>query len=99
MPLFINKGTPINPIRYNVKSNPGTEVYFGLMLPGGEFKDAIIKKKYTSEDTNCNGDVIINFAPEDTMYLDDGKYYYMIKVALPDGTINTVIEKTEFWLM
>lgn len=96
MPLFINKGTQLEPIRYNIGNN--TQVYFGLMYPGYKFEDAIVKKKYTKQDINKNGDIIIKFTPEDTIYLDPGKYFYEIKMILEDGSVNTIIQRTEFWL-
>ena len=98
MPLFINKGTLLEPIRYNLFENPNTQVYFGLMLPGQYFENAVVRKKYTKNDVNEFGDVIIKFIPEDTLYLDPGKYFYEIKAILEDGSINTIIQKTEFWL-
>lgn len=99
IPLFINKGTQLAPIRYNVKESPDTQIYFGVMLPGGKFEDAIIKKKYTSDNTNNYGDIVVEFTPEDTIYLDAGKYFYTVKAVLPNGIVNTIIEKTEFWIM
>lgn len=99
IPLFINKGTQLEPIRYNINDNPDTEIYFGIMLPGGRFEDSIIKKKYTKEDINEYGDVVVEFFPQDTLYMEPGKYFYTVKAILPGNIINTIIEKTEFWLM
>ena len=98
MPLFINKGTQLSPIRYNLFENPNTQIYFGLTLPGQFFENAIVRKKYTKDDANELGDVIIKFTPEDTLYLDPGKYFYEIKAILEDGSVNTIIQRTEFWL-
>ena len=96
MPLFINKGTALEPIKYEIGDN--TQVYFGLMLPGQRFEDAALKQKYTKNNLNENGDIIVKFIPEDTIYLDPGKYFYEIKAILEDGSVNTIIQKTEFWL-
>ena len=68
------------------------------MIPGQYFENAIIRKKYTKDDANEFGDVIIKFTPEDTIYLDPGKYFYEVKAILEDGSVNTLIQKTEFWL-
>ena len=91
IPLFINKGTPLEPIRYNLFENSKTQIYFGLMIPGQYFENAIIRKKYTKDDANEFGDVIIKFTPEDTIYLDPGKYFYEVKAILEDGSVNTLI--------
>ena len=61
------------------------------MIPGQLFENAVIKKKYTKNDVNKNGDIIISFTPEDTVYLDPGKYFYEIKAVLEDGSVNTII--------
>lgn len=99
MPLFINRGTKLVPIRYDLRDNSDTEVYFGLMLPGQQFESALLRKKYTKEDSNEHGDVVIKFTPEDTIYLDPGKYFYEIKAILQNGDINTIISKTEFYII
>lgn len=98
IPLFINKGTPLEPIRYDLIKYPNTQIYFGLMFPGQQFENAVIKKKYTRDNINDLGDIIIKIAPEDTIYLDPGKYFYEIKAVLEDGMVNTLIQRTEFWL-
>lgn len=74
------------------KLQDGDMVYFGIMLPGQRFEDAIIKKRflYKRDDAlhNCNGwclhykqiRIKIRIAPEDTVDLLPGVYYYAIKI-------------------
>lgn len=99
-PLFINTGTELKPIRYVLEE--GDEVYLAIMQPNQYFENAIVKKKYTDEDLNDHGDVLIKIRPEDTEQLIPGKYYYQIKSKLrtADGyEVHTVIKKTEFFIV
>lgn len=100
-PLFINQGTKMYPIRYNLKNHPNTEIYLGIMEPNQVFEEAIVKKYYTSSspDINENGDLIISLKPTDTEYLLPGKYYYEVKIKLYNGEVYTIVPKTEFLIM
>ena len=86
-------------------------VYFGLMDPGQPFELALVRKKYTAEDTDEQGNLVIKLEPDDTLDLFPGKYFYAIKLHLnhPDIESNTglttgehidkvvtVINKTKF---
>ena len=42
VPLFINGGSELVPIRYSLSAHPETEIYFGVMEPGQPFENAII---------------------------------------------------------
>lgn len=103
LPLFINQGTDITPIRYNMK-NSNSEVYVGVMEPNQPFERAVIRKKYTKDDVNENGDIIVKFSSNDTVCLLPGKYYYQIKIKLynnydnnkDDCNINTIVPMTQF---
>lgn len=103
LPLFINQGTDITPIRYNMK-NSNSEVYVGVMEPNQPFERAVIRKKYTKNDVNENGDIIVKFSSNDTVCLLPGKYYYQIKIKLynnydnnkDDCNINTIVPMTQF---
>lgn len=102
MPLFINNGTAIAPIRYNLNDHKEAVIYFSLMEPNRYFEQGFVKRVYNKDNWNLTkqGDLIIEFTPQDTMYIMPGKYFYEIKADL-DGTgnnINTIIQKTEFWI-
>lgn len=86
-------------------------VYFGLMDPGQPFEVALVRKKFTVEDTDDMGNLVISLKPEDTLDLYPGKYFYAIKLhlnhddidpntGLPTGDrvdrVVTVINKTKF---
>jgi hypothetical protein len=86
-------------------------VYFGLMDPGQPFEVALVRKKFTAEDADEMGNLIITISPEDTLDLFPGKYFYAIKLHLDHDDIDpntgestgkkidrvvTVINKTKF---
>ena len=76
-------------------------LYLGIMDPNQPFENAVIKKKFTSEDVNGDGTVTIDIKPEDTIDLVPGVYYYSIKLhqvneAESIDKVFTVINKTKF---
>lgn len=100
VPLFINNGTKILPIRYCIASHPNATVYLGVMEPNQPFEEAIIRKTYNYKSKiNSNGDLMISFTPEDTEYLYPGKYYYSIKIEHDGNNVDTIVPKTEFFIM
>lgn len=88
--------------RYEIQENDS--IYFGVMLPHQKFEDAIIKKKYTYDNVKSTGRISIRIAPEDTLNLDPGVYYYAVKIKIisinEDGDsqidVVTVVNKTKF---
>lgn len=76
-PLFLNKGTELKPIRYELKTDD--RVYLAITEPNQPFEKAILKKVYGRESVNINGDVVIRLESEDTEMLIPGQYYYTIK--------------------
>lgn len=102
MPLFINKGTELKPIRYNLRENDKSVIYLSVMQPNQYFENGCIRKVFSKENNwelNDLGDLIISIEPIDTVYLLPGKYFYEIKIDLNgDNQVNTIIQKTEFWV-
>lgn len=104
-PLFINMGTELEPVRYDVSLHTNNIYYFALMEPNQYFEDAILKQKYLPSDAtsyNSYGDLIIRFNHDDTKLLTPGKYYYQIKALIKNSDdeeeVNTLIDKTEFFI-
>lgn len=88
-------------------------VYFGLMDPGQPFEFALVRKRYTVEDCDEAGNLVINLEPKDTLDLIPGVYYYAVKLKMDHYYIDpetgeqtdqhidrviTVINKTKFFL-
>lgn len=100
VPLFINMGTGMAPVRHSLLEHPETEIYLGVMEPNQPFEQAIIRKKYTSESkVNENGDLMIEFSSRDTEYLLPGKYFYQIKAKFIDEMgvgVDTIVSKKQF---
>lgn len=100
LPLFINMGNEFTPYRYELTEND--KVYVGVMEPNKSFEQAIIKKMYTKNDLNENGDVEVKFESKDTYFLLPGTYYYEIKVEITyqgSNHINTIVPKTKFIIL
>lgn len=103
MPLELNVGTKLHPITFVLDEN--SFVYFGIMEPNQPFEAAIVRKKYTYEDMNEDGQVVIKIKPQDTQCLLPGKYYYQVKLQVVDPTdennydVQTIIDKTQFFIM
>ena len=100
LPLFINAGTEMNPVRYEIKESD--KVYLGVMENNMPFERAIIKKVYTSKDINENGDIVVEFKSEDTCNLIPDDYYYEIKLEYKlNGTdrVNTIVPSTKFTII
>lgn len=103
IPLFINQGSRMNPIRYSLLSNPNSELYLGIMMPYQDFEYALVRKKYTHESPHTEyRDVLVQLSPQDTMCLMPGKYYIEAKLRLLDKFGNervfTVLPKKIFQL-
>lgn len=102
IPLFINQGTDLSPMRWSMKDND-SEVFLGIVEPNQSFEDALIRKKYTKDDVNEFGDIVVSITHDDTRCLAPGKYYYEVKVKFPPDSVgrfqvNTVIPRTQFFI-
>lgn len=87
--LFINKGTLISPVRYELQTND--KVYLSIMEPNQEFENGIIRKVYTSQDINADGDIEIYLSPEDTQNVIAGTYYYSVKLQMQNDIGDAVV--------
>lgn len=102
-PLFINDGTYLKPIQYQIKNED--KVYFGVMEPGKLWEQSILKQTYTNEDElDKDGNLIIKITPGETEYLLPGTYYYMIKLAKYDQDndvyyVKTIVPQTIFEIL
>lgn len=103
LPMLLNYGTNIEPLKYQMSQK--AVVYFAVMEPNQPFECALIKKKYTSEDVDENGNVLIKFRPQDTQCVLPGKYYYQVKLQRfnsddpEDYEVDTVVDKTLFYIL
>ena len=101
LPLFINSGSDLCPVRYVLKDTD--KLYLGILEPNHSWENAILRKIYTKDNLNADGDVIIKLEPEDTEYLSEGIYYYQIKLLQVDENNNeivtTIIPSTKLYLI
>jgi len=100
VPLFINQGTELNPVRYVIERDD--LVTFKLSLLNGFSETLVIEKNYSTSDLNEKGDIVVSFEHEDTNKLDIGTYYYEVKAYITIGESGeaqktcTLIPKTKF---
>lgn len=88
--------------RYEIQE--GDIIYFGIMFPHQKFEDAIVKKRFTYKEGEIPGRIQIRIAPEDTVDLEPGVYYYAVKLKIVSlnaendfqTDVVTVINKTKF---
>lgn len=103
VPILLNYGTNLLNDIYIMNEN--SVVYFAVMEPNQPFENALIKKKYTHNDMDQHGNIIIRFKPQDTQCVLPGKYYYQVKLQRfrsddpQDYDVDTVIEKTLFYVV
>lgn len=98
--LFLNQGTEFSPVRFSLGDED--KIYFGIIEPNYTFETAIVKKVYTKDDLNENGDIIISFESKDTEKLLPGTYYYEVKLVYKKDNeefVNTVVIKNKFILL
>lgn len=102
IPLSISESDPLYPEQEKYILKGDDAVYFGVMFPNQDFKDAVIRKKYTKEDMTETFDIPIRFEPEDTENLPKGDYYYEIKLKKDNEEVKevtTIVEKNFFHLI
>lgn len=95
-------GTEENPVRLDIKEAQelNIEVYLGVFLPHQPFEYSLIRKKFTYQDVNRFGDVIIKIDSQDTIGLIPGNYKYSVKLRMCDPIqgewVATIIDKEDF---
>lgn len=103
LPMVLNYGTNLEPMNYQMSQS--SIVYFAVMEPNQPFEDALIKKKYTMDDADADGNIVIKFRPQDTQCVLPGKYYYQVKLQRfnsndpEDYEVDTVVDKTLFYIL
>ena len=98
--------------RYKLKGNDA--LYLGIMDPGQPFEVALVRKKFTVDNCDAMGNLVICLEPEDTIDLCPGTYYYAIKLKMdhefidpitnePTGEyvndVTTIVNKTKFFII
>lgn len=99
-PLSINLGTPLNPNIFILEE--GDLLTFRVMRANEEFENADIVKVYTYEDLDVDGNVIIKFTSDDTLWLEPNIYYYDVKLEYTRDEVShiiTFIPRTRFYLV
>ena len=93
-PLFINAGDRLNPVRLRI--GEGDTVYLAVCEPHQPFECGVIRKRYTINDTNTKGDVVVRLEESDTEDVLPGVYYFEGKIKLHNNKTYTIIPKRKF---
>ena len=104
IPIFINiTQDKLNLVRYTLTEND--VVYVCVAEPLQKWEDALIKKVYTINDLNENGDIVLHLDVLDTEYLAPGTYRYEVKLVTYDNrfaedrvivSVSTVVPRKKF---
>ena len=102
IPIVLNVGDSMDFRQYAIL--PHDTVYLGVMEPNQPFECALIRKRYTYEDLDERGNLIVHFSSRDTECLLPGKYYYQVKLQTVrnqqknEYDVETVVDKTLFYI-
>ena len=100
--ISIYSGDMMNPSNYAFQDDD--ILYMAVQEPNQVFEDAILKKKFTKDNLIDESTIKVSFAPEDTMYLLPGLYYYQFKLVRAEkddegnNLVDTIIPLTEFYI-
>ena len=75
---------------------------FAIMAPHQPFECALVRKIFTANNNNENGDILVILSPEDTENLKPGLYYYEAKLIVARNGVeyvDTVISKRKFYIL
>ena len=95
--LAINLGTIVEPNIYELQDFDIVNFY--VMYPNSDLDSSIIYKEYTKDDLNEDKSITIKLEGEDTQYLNEGVYYYTIKLYKANGEVLTLQKRTKFIIM
>lgn len=98
-PVLVNIGN--NLIKDVYMLNESDALYVGVMEANQPFECALIKKKYTKESQDENGNITVKFIADDTLHVLPGKYYYQIKLVRSglEKEVSTIVDQTQFFIM
>lgn len=101
LPITLLIGNSMNHQQYELADSD--TLYIGIMEPNQPFECALIRKRFTKEDLDQEGQISVRFWPEDTACVLPGKYYYQVKLETTDPSTNrkdveTVVDKTLFYI-
>lgn len=98
-PLFLFLGNSSTE-KYTLDNDD--RLYFSIMMPHQDFEHAIVRKIYTKDNLDSNGDILVNLSTYDTENLRPGVYYYEAKLVITIGTeeyVDTVVPKRKFYII
>lgn len=95
--LQINVGTYLEPSIYTLEDWDTLNFY--ILHPNSDLASSVIYKTYTKDNLNEDSSITIKLDSYDTEYLNEGQYYYTIKLVKANGDIITIQKRTKFIIM
>jgi len=80
LPIFINSGDDWEPLRYSLR--PFDLLYFVIAEHNQPFDKAVVRKVFTHDDIDKDGNVKIRISHKDTENLLPGTYGYEVKTVI-----------------
>ena len=96
IPMFINAGNKLKMVRYILSYDD--KVCLSICEPDQPFERGILRKVFTKDDLNSNGDVMVNISSRETEDLVPGLYYMEIKILLTNGNTATILPRRKFYI-
>ena len=94
--LVILTGDNLQNYHYVLTDNE--KIYFGVTEANECFEDSILKKVFTTDDVDEDGNVVMSFNHDDTKCLEEGTYYYTIKLVHGDE-VETIVDKNRLFII
>ena len=76
----------------------GDTVYMIVGEPNQEFEKALIRKIFTVDDLNDDGDIMVKLATSDTEDVVPGCYYLEMRIKLANGNIGVIVPARKFFI-
>lgn len=94
--LVILTGDNLQNYHYVLTGNE--KIYFGVTEANECFENSILKKVFTADDVDEDGNVVMSFNHDDTKCLEEGTYYYTIKLVSGDE-VETIVDKNRLFII
>ena len=96
----LNIGTPLHPVIFELENDD--YVVFRLFTANSSWGSYLLEKEATLEDLDSEGNIVFNLSSEDSESINQGQYYYQIRLFYTrDGEtrVITLMPRTKFYMV
>lgn len=101
IPVWLKTGNPL--MSYDIQLSEGDVVEFRLFTANEKWENPLLRKECNSDDVIQDGNyVVFNITSEDSLGLDEGVYYYQVKLTYYVNDIQkttTLIPRRRFYVL